>query len=71
MKKVELSEEILKSLGIEKVRVRVHNNIARIEVEKQNFELILNNEAVIKQIKDLGFSFVTLDLFGLKSGCFD
>lgn len=71
LKKVELSEETIKSLGIEKTRVRVHNDIARIEVEKQDFKLILKNEKEIQKIKDLGFDFVTLDLMGLKSGNFD
>ena len=71
LKKVELSEEMIKSLGIEKVRVRVHNDMARIEVEKHNFEIILKNEKAIREIKELGFHFVTLDLMGLKSGSFD
>lgn len=71
LRKVELSEEIIKSLGIEKVRVRVHSDIARIEVEKKDFEIILKNEKVTQQIKELGFNFVTLDLLGLKSGSFD
>lgn len=71
LKKVELSEEIIKLLGIEKVRIRIHGDFAKIEVEKQNFEIILKNEKSIQQIKDLGFNFVTLDLLGLKSGSFD
>lgn len=71
LRKVELSEEIIKSLGIENVRMRIHNDIARIEVEKQNFEKILKNEDAIEQIKKIGFNFVTLDLMGLKSGSFD
>lgn len=68
---MELSEEIIKSLGIEKTRVRVHQDIARIEVEKKDFEIILKNEKEIEKIKELGFNFVTLDLLGLKSGSFD
>ena len=71
MKKVELSEELIKSLGIRETRVRVHNDIARIEVKKEDFELVLKNEKILQQIKELGFNFVTLDLLGLKSGSFD
>ena len=74
LKKVEESEEIIKRLGIEKVRVRAHGNIARIEVNPEDFEILLNNiknENIAKKIKDLGFSYVTLDLSGLKSGSFD
>ena len=43
LKKVEQSEEMIKDLGIQKVRVRVHDNIARIEVNPEDFEIILNN----------------------------
>ena len=77
LKKVEHSEEIIKSIGIKKVRVRVHDTIARIEVNPEDFEIILNNikhehnKNIIEKIKDLGFSYVTLDLLGLKSGSFD
>lgn len=71
LKKIELSEEIIKSLGIEKVRIRAHDDIARIEIEKENFELIFKNRKIVQQIKKLGFNFVTLDLEGLKSGSFD
>ena len=77
LKKVEQSEEVIKDLGIEKVRVRVHDTIARIEVDPEDFEIILNNiknkndNNVVGKIKNLGFSYVTLDLSGLKSGSFD
>ena len=90
LKKVEESEEIIKDLGIQKVRVRVHGNIARIEVNPEEFEIIFNNienknketrqeqnktnqnqENIVEKIKALGFSYVTLDLSGLKSGSFD
>lgn len=71
LKKVELSEEIIKNLKIEQVRVRVHGEIARIEVPKKDFNIILNNENAIKEIKKVGFKFVTLDLLGLQSGSFD
>ena len=77
LKKVEQSEEIIKNLGIQKVRVRVHDNIARIEVNPEDFEIILNNikhkneDNIVEKIKKLGFSYVTLDLSGLKSGSFD
>ena len=79
LKKVEESEEIIKSIGIKKVRVRVHDSIARIEVNPENFQLILSNikmknrnsKNIAEKIRDLGFSYVTLDLSGLKSGSFD
>lgn len=72
LKKVEIAEDYIKRLGINRVRVRVHNNIVRIEVEESYFQIILNNrEEIINKIKVLGFEFVTLDLAGIRSGVFD
>lgn len=71
LRKVELGEELVKSLEIKKVRLRVHDDIARIEVPKEDFKKILDNEEIIDKIKKLGFKFVTLDLSGIKSGSFD
>lgn len=71
LKKVEESEEVIKKLGINNVRVRVHNDVARIEVNKDDFIIILSNTKVIELIKDIGFKYVTLDLNGIRSGSFD
>lgn len=71
LRKVELGEELIKSLEIQKVRLRVHDDIARIEILKEDFKKILDNEEIIDKIKKLGFKFVTLDLSGIKSGSFD
>lgn len=53
------------------MRIRVHQGIARIEVEKEYFEIIMQNFDAIDSIKNLGFKYVTLDLNGLTSGSFD
>lgn len=71
LKKVELSEELIKNIGIKNVRVRVHKDLVRIEVPKEYFKKIIENEKLLTEIKKLGFKFVTLDLFGLQSGSFD
>ena len=71
LKKVEQSEELLKSLGIPKIRVGVHQEVARIEVEKEYFNIIMQNLDIVNKIKNLGFKYVTLDLEGLTSGSFD
>ncbi len=71
LNKVEEAEKIIKNLNIPKVRVRIYNDTARIDIDRQYFEVILNNETAIEKVKNLGFKFVTLNLFGLKSGNFD
>lgn len=70
-KRVEQGEEVLKKLGIPKVRIRVHQEIARIEVEREYSNVIIQNQNIVEQIKALGFRYVTLDLNGLTSGSFD
>lgn len=62
---------MLKKLGIPKVRIRVHQEIARIEVEREYSNVIIQNQNIVEQIKALGFRYVTLDLNGLTSGSFD
>lgn len=72
LKMVDLSEEEIKKLDIKKVRVRVHKDVARIEVEKEDFSKILENkEEIVEKLKKFGFTYVSLDLDGLKSGNFD
>jgi len=69
---IEESEEALKNLGFSQVRVRHHGNIARIEVLPDDMGKILDRKDEIeKRIRDLGFSYVTLDLRGYRSGSMD
>lgn len=72
LKNIEIAEDYIKQLNINRVRVRGHNNIARIEVEEKDFQIIMDNkEKIVGKIKELGFEFVTLDLVGIRSGVFD
>lgn len=71
LKQVESSEEVIKKLGITQVRVRKHEEIARIEVNKEDFNKILENREYIESnLKKLGFKYITLDLNGLKTAGF-
>ncbi len=67
--KVEKSEEYLKSLGLKQIRVRTHGQIARIEVEPDDMNLVMQyNEDISRELISYGYKFVTLDLMGYKSG---
>lgn len=71
LRRIERGEEILFGLGFRQVRVRDYEKIARIEIEKEDFPLILREEIrkkVVKELKKLGYSYVTLDLEGYRSG---
>ena len=50
LKQVEKAENFIKSLGIKQLRVRYHNEIARIEVLKNDFNIILKNSDEIKNM---------------------
>ncbi len=63
------AEEFLHSLGIVQVRVRVHGDIARIEVEPQDLGRIVSERGrILEKMKGLGYKYVTLDLAGYRSG---
>ena len=67
--RVEKAEEFLRSMGIEIVRVRIHNDVARIEVAEHEMATVLENRrAVADSLKSFGFNFVSLDLEGFTSG---
>lgn len=58
-------------MGFTQLRVRVHNDIARIEVPAEQMETMLHDEnrvAVVATLKELGFAYVTLDLAGYRTG---
>ncbi len=71
LKKIELSEKFLRQRGIKQCRVRIHGDIARIEVapEERNIffdELFLDEATAFFQ--ELGFLYAALDLEGYKTG---
>lgn len=72
LKKVDKAEEILYNYGFEQIRVRMHNDIARIELSSQDIKRVLLNprlkKNIIKRLKQLGFSYITLDLEGYRTG---
>ena len=72
LNRVDLSENEIKKLALKKVRVRVHKDVARIEVEKEDFnEILKNKEKIVNKLIVYGFKYVSLVLDGLKTGNFD
>ena len=66
---VELAEEFIKNLGLRNVRVRYHLEVARIEVDKNNFDVVLENASKIyTYFNSIGFKYTALDLIGFRSG---
>jgi len=66
---IETAEEFIRNLGIEQVRVRYHNEIARIEINKNDIPLLLeHSDKINTKLKNLGFQYITLDLEGYRTG---
>jgi uncharacterized protein len=71
-KKVELAEDFLKSKNFKIFRVRKHGEIARIEVPEKDFDKVLSNrKRIIKELKKIGFEYITLDIESYRSGSMD
>ncbi|MCD8149221.1 MAG: ATP-dependent sacrificial sulfur transferase LarE [Clostridiales bacterium] len=68
---VDRAEQLLLDLGFHQVRVRIHGGIARIEVEPDEFGRIMAEdirEEIYQKFQSYGFSYVTLDLRGYRTG---
>jgi uncharacterized protein len=69
---VEEAETLLHTSGFAEVRVRVHGKIARIEVPEPDMpSLLAMHRAVTENLRSIGFTYVTLDLGGYRSGSMD
>ncbi|MCX7820128.1 MAG: ATP-dependent sacrificial sulfur transferase LarE [Brevinematales bacterium] len=68
---VENAEDYLKKLGFKVVRVRVHDNLARIEVGEKELKKILKpkiTKQIDSELKKIGFKYVSIDCKGYKMG---
>jgi len=68
---VEQGEEALRALGFRQFRVRHHGQIVRIEIAREELTRALESamaEQFTRTFKALGFTYVTLDLEGFRSG---
>ena len=71
LRAVDTAEQFLHSLGFRQLRVRVHGQLARIELESGELRRMAEPETAaraVARLKELGFAYVTLDLQGFRSG---
>lgn len=69
LRQVEQAEIILHPYVSGQLRVRHHGSLARIEADPSCFETLLENrEIVTKELRKLGYQYVTLDLIGYRMG---
>ena len=74
LRRIDEAEEYLRSLGLRQVRVRIHGRkgeVARIEVPTVDLALFADErtrEQVAAKMHEVGFTYVSLDLDGFRSG---
>lgn len=72
LQRIEHAEAYLAGLGIGQLRVRLHGDLARIEVQNEDQKkLLAQQSAVVRHLRSLDFAYVTLDLEGYRSGSMD
>lgn len=69
LRQVEEGEEYLWSLGLSPLRLRLHGELARIEINEDCWPLLREKKSeILHKLRGLGFIYVTLDLQGFRSG---
>lgn len=71
LRMVESAEEYLRNLGFRQCRVRIHGDIVRLEVPFSRIPEFLQEDLrmeILTELKALGFSYITLDLQGYRTG---
>jgi len=72
LRRVEVGEKWLTGKGFYNVRLRVHGDILRIEVDDSDLEKALAmRKEIIARMQELGYGYITLDLMGFRSGSMD
>ena len=72
MRKVEKGEDFIRKLGFYNVRLRVHKDIVRIEVDDKDMIKFLEcRKSIMEFLKTLNYSYITLDIDGFRSGSMD
>ena len=71
LSQVERAEAALHGLGIRQLRVRHHGDLARVEVDRAELAAVLSVamlDRITTELKAVGFTYVTLDTQGYRSG---
>ena len=73
LRRVADAEEFLRSLGFGVVRVRTHSSLARIEVPMAKMARLVEEmaPAIVAKLEALGYTHVSLDLRGYRTGSMD
>jgi len=71
LRTIERAEEVLHDLGFRVCRVRHHDELARVEIAREEMPRALDadvSRAIVRELKGLGYKYVSLDLQGYRTG---
>ncbi|MDD5561552.1 MAG: ATP-dependent sacrificial sulfur transferase LarE [Candidatus Omnitrophica bacterium] len=69
LRRIDRAEAYLSGLGFRQVRLRHHNRLCRIEIEKKYINRLLRNrQEIVDKLKRLGYNYIVLDLEGYRTG---
>jgi len=71
LRTIEHAEEALRDLGFRVFRVRHHDEVARIEIARDEMVRALEPDvaaAIVRALKALGYRYVSIDLQGYRRG---
>lgn len=74
LKRLSQGEEVLHQLGFRECRLRFHHTLVRIEIPENELTLLMDHEKrrdLLTRLSTLGFTYITLDLKGFRSGSMD
>lgn len=68
---VDRAEQLLLDKGFHQIRVRIHDKMARIEVMPEEFDKLIEKdtrEEIVTKLREYGFTYVSMDLSGYRTG---
>ena len=71
LRMIEQAEDVLRRLGFRVCRVRHHDTLARLEIDRSEMARVLDpevNAALVRDLKAIGYKYVSLDLQGYRMG---
>ncbi len=71
LKMVEMAEQLFFDMGYSQFRVRIHGNLARIELLENDMYKFMQADTrtkVYEKLKEIGFEYVSLDIAGYRTG---
>jgi pyridinium-3,5-biscarboxylic acid mononucleotide sulfurtransferase len=71
LRMIERAEQSLRALGFRVFRVRHHDELARLEIAREEMPRALKPEtssAIVRELKAAGYKYVSLDLQGYRTG---